>query len=241
MKIIEATWEKRNLGVDGCEFHIELHDEIENVFPIIDNYYMEYQVMRIPCGNTSVLLEAQKKGFEFIEMSIHLQKNMSEVYVPDMYRRFMPYLSFEYANEEEKRNVLEIVREKEMFVTDKVARDPYFGSKKAGIRYSYWLEEILNTKGKLLIVRYKDIKVGFDVCVDKGNGVVEAVLGGVFPEYENKGLGFAPIYLLLKSAQNTDVKKMVVTVSSNNMAILRLHEAFGFRIESMSYVLFKHI
>jgi GNAT superfamily N-acetyltransferase len=237
----QTTWEERNLGVTGYEYYIDVSEEPVGVFANIDNCKAQYQVLHIACGNTAVLLEAQKRGFTFIEMNIQLQSELTDVSLPVIYQRFDRFLSFSIADTEEQTQILNEIRNSEMFTTDKIARDPCFGIKQTGRRFALWTRDVLDAGARMLLIKYKELTIGFDICLDKGDGVCEAFLGGVLPEYQNKGIGFVPIYMIMQFARNEGYKKMITGVSSNNMPILKLHELFGFKIYNLSYALIKHM
>ena len=76
MRIKETPWETRNLGVNSSvEYYVDAQDSLCDVTDIWSSKY-EYQVLHIESGNSIVLTEAQKNGFKFIEMNIHLKKSL---------------------------------------------------------------------------------------------------------------------------------------------------------------------
>ncbi len=237
----QAPWEKRNLNVECWEFYLDIHDTKDAFFEI-EKCAAEYQVMHIDCGNTEVLFEAQKRGFVMVETNIRLGVSAKDFQLPSIYRRYEPSFSYKLANAEEQCGILHYIGSGEIFTTDKIARDPYFGTKKAGERYALWTKDLLQTKNaKMILPRYKDKVVGFAVQYPETETTTNMFLGGVLPEYAKSGLGFMALYANTIFAISSGASKMVTGVSSNNLPILRLHELFGYKVTNLSYTLFKHI
>lgn len=243
MVVSERPWEKRNLGVESCAFYIGRDEDIVTIdMKDLENYRKyEYQTMYIQWGNVEALREAQNNGFIMAEMNFHLQKELDTEFLPPIYKRYEQYLSYSVATAEEQEIFLDIIREKNIFTTDRVAKDPRFGLKCSGRRYAYWAKDVLNKGGTLLLMKYKGKVVSFDILTNKGGGVADAILGGLFPEFKSSGLGFVALYLISKWAKSENYNRIVTNVSSNNLPILRLHEIFGYRIDEMSYVLTRHV
>lgn len=240
MQVKKTPWETRNLGVkSSIEYYVGINDLVKDSKEIWNSEY-EYQVLHIDSGNVEMLLEAQNKGFRVIEMNIQLRKSLDIVFLPDVFRRYEQVLSYRLANKNEIEDILDIVRVGEMFITDKVALDPLFGKKKSGERYAFWSEDILESGAVTVLTLYKEQPIGFEIYTEEG-GICTNFIGGVFPEYANKGLGFAPLFTELLSQKARGNKAVITGVSSNNLPVLRLHEMLGFKIDNMSYSLVKHI
>lgn len=240
MKIKEAPWEQRNLNVVGCEFYVDRNESWDSIRESILCHPAEYKVLHIESGNTDALTGAQRDGFAFVEMNIQLRAELSVLTVPKIFDRFIPHISYTFADEKQVEEVLSIVETGTMFTTDKVSVDPYFGSQMAGRRYSLWSMDVIQSGAKMMLAKYKGMTVGFDILVNHGEDIVEAFLGGVLPEFANKGFGFAPLYLAIEASQKLGYKKMITGVSSNNLPILKIHEMFGFKTVDTSYALIKH-
>jgi RimJ/RimL family protein N-acetyltransferase len=119
--------------------------------------------------------------------------------------------------------------------------DSHFGLECAGRRYAYWAEDVLADGATLLLMKYKEKVISFDILVGRDNETVDAILGGLLPEFEASGLGFVGLYLISQWAKGENYKKIVTNVSSNNLPILRLHELFGYGVDDLAYVLTKYL
>lgn len=240
MRIKEAPWEQRNLNVIGCEFYVERDESWNSVRESVLCHPAEYKVIHIESGNTYALTGAQSDGFVFVEMNIQLRAELSDITIPKIFERFIPHISYEFADKQKIEEILSVVESGTMFTTDKVSVDPYFGPKMAGRRYSLWSMDVIKSGAKMLLAKYKGTIVGFDILVEHEKNIVEAFLGGVLPEFANRGFGFLPVYLISKAAKELGYKRIITGVSSNNLPILKIHEMFGFMIADTSYALIKH-
>lgn len=239
MILKDAPWEKRNLGVTASIFHIDMKDTASEVLPYIDSCTAEYQEMRIPCGNTEVLLEAQNHGFKTIEMGIRLQRSLENIELPGIYKRFLPHISYSFADDISQ--ILDAVKSGDMYLTDKIARNPRFGARAAGRRYAYWLQDSWENGALFVLSKYKGQTIGFCSSKNIGNNVYDGILGGVFPQFSGKGLGFIPPLTSLLALKDVGASKVIAQVSSNNIPILKFHEIMGYTVENMEYVLIKHL
>lgn len=240
MIIKETPWEKRNLGVSSsAEFYVG-KDEVLDSDNVIRNTQFEYQVLHIESGNSKALILAQDNGFRLIEMNIQLTRDLDTVEIPFIYKRYESVLDFRYADHTEIESILSTVADGKMFLTDKVALDPFFSTKKAGERYAKWGRDVINSGGITVIATYKGKPIGFEIYQEREQKCINFI-GGIYPEFENKGLGFAPLYAELLSQRERGNKSVQTGVSSNNLPVIRVHEMLGFKINSLSYSLIKHI
>lgn len=239
MILKDAPWEKRNLGATTSIFYVDMKDTAIEVLPYIESCTAEYQEMRIPGGNTEVLLEAQNHGFKVIETGVHLQRTLENIELPGIYKRFLPHIS--YALADDISQILDEVRNGDMYLTDKIARNPYFGVRAAGRRYAYWLQDVWKHGAIFIHAKYKEQIIGFNCCSSLGNNVYDGLLGGVFPAFSGKGLGFIPPFAGLLALKDIGAVRVIDHVSSNNVPILKFHEMMGFTVESMEYILIKHL
>ena len=240
MKVVDAFWEKRNLGVDAVSFYVEKDDALDDVIRIIEDNEKEYQTAIVSPTDPEVLLELQKIGFRFIECSISLSSAADKIVIPDNLKRFQTQMAYRPASDDERMMIKHTIENGEIFKTDKISLDPFFGVKKSGIRYSYWVDDLLSSGNDLFVITFKDVIIAFEVAGLSGD-TVEYYLGGMLPSKTGKMLGAA---ISLPGAihwKNAGAKKFRTTVSSNNLSILKIHESFGFRITDIKYVLIRHL
>ena len=88
---------------------------------------------------------------------------------------------------------------------------------------------------------YKDINVGYTLSREK-DGVIKALLGGIFKEYQSLGFGIltSAFHFITAKNCNRPSEKMVTLISSNNFPVIELYNYLGFKIYQMTYVFVKH-
>ena len=241
MKIIDAFWEKKNLGVDTTEIVCDGSESYTDVEIELSKIKTNYSVLKIPTGNYDLLNIGQKYGYSVIEVSFKLIGNVNVVKLPTMYNRFIQHVKVEPATDEIKAKVLNEIAAGEIFSTDRIAIDPLFSKELAGKRYCNWCNDAIEKGANLEIAYYKNSPVAFNFnALPDERKICDGLLGGVFSEALDKGLGFLVLYTELESCKKMGGKSVISTVSSNNLPILKLHTQFGFDIKEMKYVLIKH-
>ena len=240
MELINAVWEKRNLGVDCIEVSCAEHDEADELNKVLADISVSYSVVKIPAGSADLLYTAQMQGYMVAETGIEIWGDMRRVKTPKMYERFLPHIKMEQAEGEMLDKVLNYIRSGQIFTTDRVATDPHFSVEIAGRRYYYWCQDALEQGAYMGVLYYKDQPIAFNLSKQKEHGISDGLLGGVFPEAVNKGLGFLIVHGENEICKLHGGKTCIGRVSSNNLPILRLHTQYGYEIRRISYVLVKH-
>ncbi len=242
MKVIDAYWEKRNLGVDVEEILCSNTDTPNELEEVIRNISTPYSVIKIPSGCADLLLTAQKNNYVVVEMTISIEGNIKKVKTPALYNRFMSKVKIEAATNDLTKKVLDEIEDGSIFSTDRIALDPMFSKKIAGVRYANWCKDVIAMGADVEIAFYDNIPVAFNVScpVKDRKGVYDGLVGGVFSEASNKGLGFLVVQCELESCLKKNGNLCLARVSSNNLPILRLHMLYGYDIIGMNYVLTKH-
>ena len=240
MKIVDAVWEKRNLGVDVTEIVCEASDSKEELISALSKVKAPYSVCKVPSGAVELLLCAQEQGYQVIEMSIAMEGKTKELSLPRIYQRFASEISVRDADEEQTEQILREIESGSIFKTDRIALDTHFGEEAAGKRYANWTRDLIEQGAHVCIGYYKDIPAAFGVNIDRAGAVSDAILGGALNTGTKIGLGFLSLYTNLTSAIRNENARMKTHVSSNNLPVIHLHLQFGFQIGEMQYVLIKH-
>lgn len=241
MYIVNAAWEKRNLGVDCVEFVISRKDDWSKIKKIILDTTVEYQVAKVPVGEVRAQIEIQECGFKFFETNIQLERKIDTPHaIPSIYSRFAKDVTYRNATENEIKSILEEVSQGKMFITDKVAQDPYFSAEVAGRRYSLWAKDIIANGGTTVLGLYKGKVASFTIYEAKDD-YYSAFIGGMLSDYRNRGMGFLPLYVTAEQIYDIGGGVLRTGVSSNNLPILKLQLLFGARITEMTNIYIKHI
>ena len=241
MRVINAVWEQRNLGVECVEFEIEQTDDWKSIKSTILGTTAEYQVAKVPVGEVKSQLEIQECGYRFFETNIQMERKIDiPPVLPGIYSRFEKDISYRSATEDEIEKILEEVAQGKIFTTDKVAQDPFFSAELSGKRYSLWAEDLIARGAETVLGLFKGNAAAFTIYEIKEN-CYHAFIGGMLNEYRNCGMGFLPLYITAKQIYDAGGGILKTGVSSNNPAILRLQILFGATISEMINIYVKHL
>lgn len=241
MRLIEAVWEQRNLGVTCAEANVDAADLAEDVIRQLLARPEQYLVVRVPHSRPDLLLSLQQNGFTYIETMLQTEITMKQpVPMPAKCEGLRKYIRWRTADAEETAAIIETVRAGNIFSTDRIALDPYFSPALAGRRYAFWLEDLAAAgKTAFLLSQYDGRDIGFNAVTDKGS-YFDGVLGGLFPEYLGSGLGFANAYCSYAGSYDLGARRMISHVSANNFSMLQLHLMFGMRVTDVKSCLIRH-
>ena len=241
MKLVNAVWEKRNLGVNCEEITIEVSDKEDEVKKMLmGSRNKDYIVVRLPVACSQFLSGLQENGFRFMETAITMETELEEIVLPSRYARLVSGVTYEpFTDENLSELYLEI--EKEIFTTDRVALDGRFGRAAAAKRYIGWIGDMKDRGIYPCRVRYREEEVGFFLQSSVENGVCHGLLAGVYEDYIGTGMGLLVQYAGLMSAKKHGARRYYGNVSSNNPAVLKNLDSMGQHIVDMEYVFVKHI
>ena len=242
MRMIDAYWEKRNLGIDVQEVICAANDSDEELKDILLRLTVPYSVVKIPANCISLLMAAGQMGYSLIETSIHYEGKVKNIVPPSLYERFNRFVSVETADEQMMEKVLKEIESGNIFTTDRIALDPFFSKKIAGVRYSNWCKDEIEAGADMEIAYYKGVPAAFNVSKEKKGrpGAYVGLIGGVFTEFIENGLGFLLVQCEVETCKKNGGQWCLGTTSSNNLPSLRLHLHYGFDVSSLEYVLIKH-
>jgi len=241
MKVIDCIWEIPNLGCRVAE--VSLENEIickQEVLEIERKF--DYVVIKTEVGNLQQYKELNDMGYSLAEAQMSFCKPEKEFILKDKILNRL-FLDIEISLVTQKEELLFILNNMspDMFSTDRIFLDPFFGADFSLRRYRNWIKnEYNNNSSKLLEIKYRGESIGFDL-IKKEDGVLHGLLGGIYKQYQDNGLGFAiilAIYAYIES--NKDIKIFKTKISSNNIEILKLYNYLNFRILNIQYVFYKH-
>lgn len=242
MRIVNAVWEKKNLGIDVIEVNCSEKDTIEDLTSTLNGIDVPYSVVKIPSGCINHLMAAQKLGYVFIETSYNYECNIRKFETPEIYSRFLNKVKVKPASEDLKSKALKEIKAGAIFSTDRIAIDPHFSKELAGNRYFNWCNYALSNGAIMEVSFFNDEPIAFNLSetMKERKGVVHGLLGGVFESVLDKGLGFLVVESEVECCRMLGGKICAGSTSSNNLPSLRLHMRYGFDIIESCYVLIKH-
>ncbi len=239
MKIINALWEQRNLGVDCTEVTIEDKDLLENCKDRLLSINSEYTVIKIPTKKLDFSMLLQSNGYTMIEQITSCYHNGVLPELPSIYNRIIKAVSCGIMNEEEKEELFKKIPEG-MFNDDRVSLDPHFSTEQSSKRYIGWILDDIKRGAILYKLTYKNSVCGFFILIDKGNGHFHANLAGIYPEFQGAGIGICMNYFEIKEAIKSNAKRIYTSFSNNNRGAYSIHLLMSYILNEQSYVFIKH-
>ena len=237
MKIIDAVWEKRNLGVTTTEIIIEKEDTPEYVSDRLADIDSEYCVVKVPSDMVKVLKAVQQNGYEYIEDMIHVEHDLHEVEMNRILKRLYDKLLYREMTDADFEE-LQAEIEKGMFDNDRISNDSFFEKGLSSKRYINWTKD-LKAKGALFyVMTYNNESAGFIVLEKKDDKTYYSVLGGGYEKYRGTGLG--SVQKEQEITRKLGGKKVITSVSSNNANQLRALIMNGYTPYAIEHILVKH-
>lgn len=242
MKVIDAFWEKRNLGVKTIEVEFEkseiISDFILSLKKIRDAQYI---VVKVPTGEFELNNELNKFGFCFIESAIEISLSIKDYILPKKIQKINSLISYHPVDSSRIDFLCNEIR-KGIFSTDRIALDNSFGKEISNRRYSNWInDEFLKNNNSIFEIRFGEKNIGFFGLKEKLNFTFEIFLGGIYLEMQNFGLGFSIITKSIEEIIARNGKQLMTHVSSNNIPIIRLYTQLGFSPIEIKNVFIKHL
>lgn len=242
MKIIDAVWEKRNLGVSTQEVVIESADSVDDFLLMNKSLTARYLVLKIPANKAEMVNVAADEDFQFVECQFKMIERVSKL-LPEVEKVLKRNTSFtvETDNSSKMFDYMASKINEGIFHTDRISMDPFFSEELANKRYANWLLDLKgNPNAQLQIMRKQGEIVAFNL--NKHDGQTSyGLVGGIFKEYQKEPLGLYWGASIIKGVSTVcDVNSWEATVSSNNPGVVKIWNYFGMPISAISYIFVKH-
>lgn len=237
MKIIDAYWEKRNLGANTVEIILDKDDDGNKFTSFVNESKFDYYVVKMPTDAINFNYLMIENGFIFSEAMNHIYHDLDLNPLSGYKKEVVEGTVFE------KITNMEVVYkniENGMFKTDRISLDPLFGEKKSAFRYINWIQDELDRGSELYRFIYKGNDIGFIGFKEKENKVFHDFISGIYKPYLGKGLAVNMTYKLVEEVKNRGGVKLTTDISSNNVLSLKSRINNGFNFEYTNYVFVKH-
>ncbi|EGA70924.1 acetyltransferase (GNAT) family protein [Vibrio sinaloensis DSM 21326] len=241
MKVIDATWEKRNLGLSTAELMFESADTIDTY----DKWYqsvmdhVEYIVAKVPVGDMSLCNDLLGNGFELRELLTEVSVNQLPT-LSRIQQRMVDHVTYREMTSTDYRSLEKHICSG-MFNTDRIALDSSLGLEKSIQRYLGWLGDEKERGAKFYTILYKGEPAGFFVLSAIQGNKVKSILAGIYPSHQRYALGFFMNYMAYLEAFKQGVKSVVTYFSSNNRGASSIHYSIACQLHTQYYVLSKRI
>jgi len=237
LKIVNAEWEKRNLGVSTIEIICEQGDSCEDIDKAIDENVAEYYVCKIPTHIPHLSEYIQKCGFVYIEDQIEVLHDLHESTRNSLQQRLYDSVSYrEMTSEDIEQLLLEI--DYGMFDSDRISLDSHFITGVAKRRYTNWVNDLLRQGAIPYVMMYKGEPSGFIILQTKDGKSYTSVLGGAYEKFRKSGLGI--VQKEQEIVKKIGGKSVNTNVSSNNPNQLKALCMNGYVPKSVSHVFVKY-
>jgi len=240
VKVTDAFWELRNLGVKTNEIEIEQDDNLKEINETLQSLDSEYQVVKVGTCRLDVYEALSRNGFYLAEALIRVSHSLKELSCPGLIKRFSDGLTLREMDSIDVQKMNEQIKGG-MFQTDRVILDPFFNPEQAANRYVLWMTDEMNRGSKLYSYVYKDQPIGFTCLKETEPGFYYPVLGGVYNTGKASPFGSAIIYKQLEFTKELGGKELYTYISSNNSAVVRAYSQLGYVFEDIKYVFVKHM
>lgn len=240
MKIIDAFWEKRNLGLVCFEIHIEKNDSLDYVaqqYDLLDE--KEYMVIRIPSTRFDIMNFFQQRGYFFIESALTLIHNLKQIRLPNSLKIICSKCSWDFMDESD---IIQMKNEidKNLFKTDRISIDPAFTAEQSARRYKGWIDDLIHSGTIPYKVMYKNDVIGFVINKQLSPTIYDGVLAAVYKDYEGSGMGLCIQYAGLYTAIERGGEKYIGHISASNIQVMKMLGLLGFEVTDIEYILVKH-
>ena len=237
MIIVDAVWEERNLGVSTTEITIEAIDDPDIVAAKLSMLNSGYSVVKIPSNMGHILKAVQNCGYEFIEDMIHVEHDLHEIKMNSILKRLYEKTSYREMNDADFEQLQSEI-EKCMFDNDRISNDSFFAKGTSAKRYLNWTRDLRSKEAKFYVITYGDEGAGFVVLEKKDEKTYYSVLGGGYEKYRRSGLGI--IQKEPEITRKLGGKRLITSVSSNNVNQLKALIGNGYKPYAIDHVLIKH-
>jgi len=239
MKVVDAVWEKRNLGVTSVEMEVELDDTLEEIEKVLKEVKGQYLALKVPSSRTDVTWLVAEYGYIYVEDMMFFEHDLSPIERTPLQQRLYDSIRIEPMQDEDFKILFEEI-EQGSFSFDRISNDPHFTEEQSTRRFRNWLNDERERGAEFLKgVRVKDGEMtGFFTIRDIGNGVYTSALGGVFMKWRKGGMGTN--VQTPEEVKKRGGKKIVLGVSTNNMIQIRALIQNGYFPTKTNHVYVKH-
>lgn len=239
MRVIDAVWEKRNLGVETKEIEFEEADGLEDVKKCLKDIHGEYMVAKIPTSRADITHLLYEYQFEYMEDLILFVSDLEIVNKSRAMERLYDAVLVKRAEKEDIEEIYTEIR-KGMFSTDRISLDEHFSKEVAAERYANWTMDELERGTELYNYVYKGKNVGFFGLREIKDGVYTSFLGGIYNRYRLGGIGTVSMLKILERIKELGGKQLHSMVSSNNIGQVKNLIYIGYYVSKISHVFVKH-
>jgi len=238
MKIIDAVWEKRNLGLRVGEIQFERTDLIDALHTPLPFGSYDYLVAKVPTNMLPLVHKLERLKFYFLETQFDLKKDLRKgLQIPQEFSWINDRVNTSVISDTNRIEEILAKIDSSMFDSDRVSIDPLLGSKPGAERYRNWIrDEMSRGEAVLVELSLEGASIGFFLLSNFRAEYCFSTLAGIYSEFKGCGFGLSAIAMPIIFAKEQKAKFIHTVNSSNNQQSLKIHLACGYSIENISYV-----
>lgn len=240
IKITDAIWEKKNLGDSVYEVIVNEKAKTTELDPIF-KLDRDLVYVKVHYNNFEIIKKLSNENFTYIENQFTIQKRLQKVFIPELFTKTLRFFDTQIISSKKESEIIFNELDKGLFTSDRFAIDENFGIKVSNFRYKNWISDMINSGDyEVNLIKTKEGKVPVSFFINKYQGkTAHAILGGVFTDFKNSGIGHSFIYFAIEHSLKQNCKVLQTQISSNNIPIFNIYSSiFGFEIKD-NYVVFK--
>lgn len=239
MKVVDAYWEERNLGLKVCEIIFDENDVGISISKLEKSY--DYLVAKVPSSLTGLVHELEDQGFRYLENQIILHFG-SDQYVKLDESWQSRFTDFKCSIVTEERELFDICNQirKGLYVNGRISSDPLIPAGISDLRITNWLNDLFIKKDtRVYMLSEQNIPVGYFVLEKVKNVHLNIVQAGIFRDYQNRGFSFLLLYNILRRAYEDGFKGIFASVSSGNIKTINSISKFVHLSVKETYVVLR--
>ena len=140
MKIVNAVWEERNLGISSAEITAEISDQVDDFEKLIIEIEQKYKyiTVKVPTQRTDLTWLMGKMSYVFVEDMMFFEHDLHQITRTPLQQRLYDSVKVEPMSESDFPILFEEI-DKGSFSFDRISNDPYFSKKLGTKRFHNWL------------------------------------------------------------------------------------------------------
>lgn len=222
MKIIDACWEERNLGMKVCEVVFAPGDELDpNVMTELEKLY-DYIIAKIPGDSITLMHNLEEMGFRYLENQqvIYFLANQLQSISSGWIERFNKIECEQVTDKVRLDIICEHIR-KGLYLRGRISSDPELEKGISDLRIINWLHDLFLNGGVTIWELRNGIDlVGYFALEQTGPRALNIVQAGIFREFQFKGFSFSILYNVLKIAELGNYSGIFSSISTGNFNTL---------------------
>ncbi len=238
MKVIDAVWEKRNLGVDTVEFVVDGSENINEIKSIILSSERDYNVVKCPTGIFELNCVLAEMGYTYVESMVKISFNLKTISATPILKRICESISYARMNDNDLDELFFEIN-KGIFKTDRIALDPHFSVEIANKRYINWIKDEIQKGAEVFKIMYKNNNISFFTYKKIAPNTYYPFLFGIYENYVNSGLGVPCSMKTIEECIKRNGRN-ISYVSTNNHNSLTANLMAGYNPVDVSNVFIKH-